>query len=192
MFTHRTSEHTLLSQSLLLVRLQTLVSILPLHGSIRPRLCKVQVHLLPEKVEALKLVDRSLRTVHIVVDDEGLSLALEAFLRYNLDNGAKLVEELVERFDQGGDLDVLVEVAGLLCFMLEDQGEGNRMHCPKRTYTLYPWLAYDLDLALVRTVCNVRTLRWVRSRRCPPWFCACCLPVFVVVFLYYVSRDVCE
>ena len=97
------------------MRLQALVSVLPLHGSIRPRLCKVQVHLLPEEVEALKFVDRILRAVHIVVDDESLSFALEAFLRDNLDNGAELVEEFVERFDQGGDLDVLVEVAGLFC-----------------------------------------------------------------------------
>ena len=34
----------------------------------------------------------------------------------------------------------------------------------------------DPDLALVRTVCNVRTLRWVRSLRRLPWLLlpACC------------------
>ena len=64
----------------------------------------------------LKVVDRILRAVHTVVDDEGLSLALETLLRDNLDNVAKLIEESVERLDQGRDLDVLVEVASLLCF----------------------------------------------------------------------------
>lgn len=64
----------------------------------------------------MQLVDRVLRAVHVVVDDEGLSLALETLLRDNLDNVAKLIEESVERLDQGRDLDVLVEVASLLCF----------------------------------------------------------------------------
>ena len=107
--------HTLLGQSLLLVRLQALLSVLPLYSFIRPRLCKVQAHLLSEQVEALQLVDRVLRAVHVVVDDEGLSLALKTLLRDNLDNVAELIEESVERLDQGRDLDVLVEVASLLC-----------------------------------------------------------------------------
>lgn len=107
--------HTLLGQSLLLVRLQALLSVLPLYSFIRPRLCKVQAHLLSEQVEALQLVDRVLRAVHVVVDDEGLSLALETLLRDNLDNVAELIEKSVERLDQGRDLDVLVEVASLLC-----------------------------------------------------------------------------
>jgi hypothetical protein len=71
------------------------------------------VHLLPEKVEALKVVDRILRAVHVIIDDEGLPLALKALLRDNLDNVAELVEESVERVDQGGDLDALVDVANL-------------------------------------------------------------------------------
>lgn len=45
--------HTLFGQSLLLVRLQALLSVLPLYSFIRPRLCKVQAHLLSEQVEAL-------------------------------------------------------------------------------------------------------------------------------------------
>lgn len=113
--------HTLLGQSLLLVRLQALLSVLPLYSFIRPRLCKVQAHLLSEQVEALQLVDRVLRAVHVVVDDEGLSFALKTLLRDNLDNVAELIEESVERLDQGRDLDVLVEVASLLylCQRLE-------------------------------------------------------------------------
>ena len=71
------------------------------------------MHLLPEKVEALKVVDRILRAVHVIIDDEGLPLALKALLRDNLDNVAELVEESVERVDQGGDLDALVDVANL-------------------------------------------------------------------------------
>lgn len=108
--------HTLLGQSLLLVRLQALLSVLPLHSLVRPRLCKVQAHLLSEEVEALKVVDRILRAVHVVVNDESLSLALQTLLRDNLNNIAEVVEESMQRVDQGRDLDVLVEVADLLCF----------------------------------------------------------------------------
>jgi hypothetical protein len=107
--------HTLLGQSLLLVCLQALFSVLSLHSLVRPRLCKVQAHLLPEEVEALKVVDRILRAVHTVVDDEGLSLALETLLRDDFNNVAEVVEESMKRVDQGRDLDVLVEVADLLC-----------------------------------------------------------------------------
>jgi len=63
----------------------------------------------------LKVVDRILRAVHVVIDDKGLSLALKTFLRHNVDNVAELVEEFVERLLQCVDLDVLVEVTGLLC-----------------------------------------------------------------------------
>lgn len=107
--------HTFLSQSLLLVCIQALLSVFPLHGGIRPRLCKVQVHLLPEKVEALKVVDGILRAVHAVVDDESLPLALKTLLRDDFDDVAEFVEEAVERVDQGRDLDLLVEVADLFC-----------------------------------------------------------------------------
>jgi hypothetical protein len=103
--------HTLLRQSLLLVLLESRVTVLPLHRRIRPRLCKVQAHLAPEQVEALQVVDSVLRAVHIVVDDEGLALALEALLGDDVDDGAELVEEAVQSFDQGRDLDALVEVA---------------------------------------------------------------------------------
>lgn len=94
--------------------LQALLSILPLHSSIGPRFCKLQFHRLPEKVEALKVVDRFLRAVHAVVDDKGLTLALKTLLCDNLDNCAESVKEFVERLDQGGDLDALVDVANLL------------------------------------------------------------------------------
>jgi hypothetical protein len=103
--------HTLLRQSLLLVLLESRIAVLPLHRSIRPRLCKVQAHLPPKQVEALQVVDGVLRAVHVVVDDEGLALALEALFGDNVDDGAELVEEAVQRFDQGRDLDALVEVA---------------------------------------------------------------------------------
>ena len=63
----------------------------------------------------MQLVDRVLRAVHVVVDDESLSFALKTLLRDNLDNVAELIEESMERLDQGRDLDVLVEVASLLC-----------------------------------------------------------------------------
>jgi hypothetical protein len=108
--------HTLLGQSLLLVCLQALLSILSLHGGIRPRLCKIQAHLLSEEVEALKVVNRILCAVHVVIDDESLSLALETLLCDDLDNVAEVVEESMERVDQRRDLDALVEVADLLYF----------------------------------------------------------------------------
>lgn len=62
----------------------------------------------------MQIVDRVLRAVHIVIDDEGLAFALETLLRDNVNNRAKLVKEAVKRLDQGGDLHALVEVANLL------------------------------------------------------------------------------
>ena len=62
----------------------------------------------------MKVVNRILRAVHVVVNDEGLTLALETLLRDNFDNVAEVIEESVERVDQSRDLDVLVEVANLL------------------------------------------------------------------------------
>jgi hypothetical protein len=109
---------TLLCKSDLLVLLEFLLTILSLNRSIRPRLCEVQVHLPPEQVEALEVVDGVLRAVHIVVDDKGLALALEALLGDDVDDGAELVEEAVQRFDQGGDLDGLVEVADVYPFIV--------------------------------------------------------------------------
>ena len=110
--------HTLLCQSLLLVLLESRVAVLPLNGGIRPRLCEVQVHLAPEQVEALEVVDGILRAVHIVVDDEGLALALQTLFGDDVDDGAELVEEAVQSFDQSGDLDGLVEVADVYPFSL--------------------------------------------------------------------------
>lgn len=55
----------------------------------------------------MKVVDRILRAVHAIIDNEGLSLALKTLLRDNLDNVAEFVKESVERVDQGGDLDAL-------------------------------------------------------------------------------------
>lgn len=63
----------------------------------------------------MKVVDRILRAVHAVVDDESLSPALETLLRDNFDNVAEFVEEAVKRVDQSRDLDLLVEVADLFC-----------------------------------------------------------------------------
>jgi galactokinase len=96
------------------VCLQRVVAVFSLHSSIWPRLREIQAHLLSEEVEALEVVDRVLRAVHIVVDDERLSLALQALLCDDLDNGAELVEKSMERLDQGGDFDAFVEVADLL------------------------------------------------------------------------------
>ena len=107
--------HTLLCQSLLLVLLESRIAVLPLNGGIRSRLCEVQVHLAPEQVEALEVVDGILRAVHAVVDDESLPLALKTLLRDDFDDVAEFVEEAVERVDQGRDLDLLVEVADLFC-----------------------------------------------------------------------------
>ena len=71
-----------------------------------------------EQVEALEVVDGVLRAVDIVVNDKGLALALETLLGDDVDDGAELVEEAVQRFDQGGDLDSLVEIANVYPFSL--------------------------------------------------------------------------
>jgi len=113
-FTCKDVVHTLLRQSLLLVCLQTLLAVLSLHSGIRSCLCEVQAHLLSEEIEALEVINRILRAVHIVVNNERLSLALQTLLCDNVDNGAEFVEESVERVDQGRDLDALIEVADLL------------------------------------------------------------------------------
>lgn len=147
---------TLLCKSDLLVLLEFLIAVLSLDRNIRPRLCEIQAHLPSEQVEALEVVDGVLRAVDIVVNDKGLALALETLLGDDVDDGVELVEEAVQGFDQGGDLDGLVEVANVYPFSVV--------------------LVSDHDLALVRTVCNVRTLRWVRSLRRLPWLRvpACC------------------
>lgn len=99
---------------MLLVCLKSFLAILSLHSSIRSRLREIQAHLLSEQVETLQVVDRILCAIHIVVDDEGLALALETLLRDDVNNRAEFVEEAVERLDQGRDLHALVEVANLL------------------------------------------------------------------------------
>jgi hypothetical protein len=107
---------TLLGKSDLLVLLEFLITVLSLDSDIRPSLCEVQAHLPTKQVEALEIVDGVLRAVDIVVDDKGLTLALETLLGDDVDDGAELVEEAVQGFDQGGDLDGLVEVADVYPF----------------------------------------------------------------------------
>lgn len=77
--------------------------------------------MLSEEVEPLQVVDGILSAVNVVVDDERLASAFQTLLRDDVDNGAKLVEETVERVDEGRDLDALVEVADLCTLLLGDQ-----------------------------------------------------------------------
>jgi hypothetical protein len=106
--------YTLLCQPVLLVCLQTLLAVLPLHGGVGPCLCEFQAHLLAGHFEGLKVVDRVLCAVDVVVDDKSLSLALKTLLCDNVDDGTEILEKSTERLDQGGNLDALVEVANLL------------------------------------------------------------------------------
>lgn len=69
----------------------------------------------------MQVVDGILSAVNVVVDDERLASAFQTLLRDDVDNGAKLVEETVERVDEGRDLDALVEVADLCTLLLGDQ-----------------------------------------------------------------------
>jgi len=95
------------------MRLQSFFSIFSLHRHVRPRLGKVEMHLLVEDVEPLQFIDRILRRVDRVVDNEGLPLRLDILLRDDVDDVAILGEDLAERLDQKWDFRALVEVADL-------------------------------------------------------------------------------
>lgn len=71
------------------------------------------MHLLAEHIKVLKLVDRTLRRIHRVVDDESLAFALQTLLRNDIDDVAIFGEDIAESFDEGWDLDLLVEVSDL-------------------------------------------------------------------------------
>lgn len=67
-----------------------------------------------EDLEPLKIIDGTLSAVDAVVDDECLSLALEALFGDDLHELSEFREELAEGLDQSGDSDALIEVVDLI------------------------------------------------------------------------------
>lgn len=58
----------------------------------------------------MEVVDRILRAVHVVVDDERLAFAPQTRFGNDVDDSAEFVEEAVERVFEIRDLDLFVEV----------------------------------------------------------------------------------
>jgi len=105
---------TFLSNSVLLVRLERPIALLFLHDHIALRLREIHRHLLPEQLEASKCIDSILGAVNVVINDKRLALALKRLLRDDVEDGAEFAKYSVEGFDEGRDLDVLVETADLI------------------------------------------------------------------------------
>jgi len=108
-------------------------------------LCKLAAHLLAEKIEAGEFVNSILRRLLAVVNYEGLAFALQALFRDNVDNVTIFGEDLAEGINKRFNLDPLIEV-------LDVDTATYQQSIPRRG---------------VRTMCNVRTLRWVESLRLP-------------------------
>jgi hypothetical protein len=79
--------------------------------SITPRLRKRQLHRFIEQLEALHLINRLLRRLHRVKDNECLALRLQVRLCDDVDDFAIFAEELAERLFELVDFDALFEIA---------------------------------------------------------------------------------
>ena len=101
---------------MLLMRLQPILSILPLHRRIRPRLRKRQLHLLPQHVEAVQLVNRILSRFHRVEDYEGLTFGFDVLFGDDVYDIAIFFEDFADGLDELGDFNALVQIADLLCW----------------------------------------------------------------------------
>lgn len=91
--------------------LKLLIATHALHTSIAPRLRKRQLHRLIKQLEALHFINRLLRALCAVKDDECLALGFQVRLGYDVDDLAVLGEKLAERLLELLDLDALLEVA---------------------------------------------------------------------------------
>jgi len=85
----------------------------PLHTCIAPRLRKRQLHRLVEKLKALHLLYRLLRTLYRIKNNESLTLSLEVCLRNYIDDLAIFGEELSQSFLELVNLYALFEVADI-------------------------------------------------------------------------------
>lgn len=139
---------TLLRKPRLLVRLKGLGAVLLLDRRIAPTLGELDCHRFVVQVEALEHLHGLGGLIGGVVDDEGLTAGLEVLLGDDVDDLAKLAEDLLQAVDERRDLDLLVEVLDI-----ETRAEMGQCSCRARTP--------------VRTECNVRTLRWVAVSRRP-------------------------
>jgi hypothetical protein len=106
-----TGQRTLLSQSPALVVLKLLVVAGALDGGVAAGAGQGDLHGLLEQLEALDLLDGALGGVGAVKDDKGLALGLQVRLGDNVDDGAILGEDGLERGTQRLGLDALLEVA---------------------------------------------------------------------------------
>lgn len=93
--------------------LKLVVASAPLDMRIAARLRKRQLHGLLEQIEALDLVDGSLRRLDRVEDDEGLPFGFQVRLGHDVDDLAVLAEELGQGFLELLRLDALFEVADI-------------------------------------------------------------------------------
>ena len=102
----------------------------PLHTSIAPSLCKRQLHRLIKKLKALHLLDRLLRTLNRIKNNESLTLSLEICLCDYIDDLAIFGEEFGQSLLELVNLDALFEVAGRKRYgswvSTEQGGETNR------------------------------------------------------------------
>ena len=106
-------EPTLLGLAVALVLFEFFRSSLSLYCRVTPGPGKVEGHGLAEQLESVDLVDGVLGRLDAVEDDESLSLALQARLGDNVDDGSIFFKDLAQCFDELGDLDALRQVSGL-------------------------------------------------------------------------------
>lgn len=104
---------TFLRESMPLVCLETLLTILLLHRSIGPALCERELHLLSKQLEVLKQLQCLGCLIHAVEYYESLPFGLDILLGDDIDDGASIGESVAEFLDEFGNLDLLVEIAGL-------------------------------------------------------------------------------
>lgn len=92
------------------MQLKVLLGAKPLHRGVAPRLGQGDLHGLAEQIEAVDFLCCLLRRLRGVEDDKCLAFRLQVGLGHNVDDIAKLGEELAESILQRVDLDALLEV----------------------------------------------------------------------------------
>lgn len=115
------AQHTLLCCSPPLVLLKLILGSELLHCRIAPGPGQRHLHGLLEQVEAVGLLCRLLGRLGVVKDNKGLTFRLQVGLGDDVDDIAKLGEELAEGILEGVDFDALLEVPHV--------DAGGRMTC---------------------------------------------------------------
>lgn len=137
--------HTLFRDSASLVLLEFFLCAFSADSRVAFCFCKLAIHLLAEQIKTAEFVDGILRRLLAVVDDKGLAFALQALFRNDVDNVTIFGEDLAQGVNKRLNLDSLIEI-------FDVDTATYQQFIPKRG---------------VRTMCNVRTLRWVESLRLP-------------------------